>query len=203
MDQPQERVFTIVLGARHLVLGLFSAFVLFIALGAVGVLMVRAFLPGMLQANEAAPREQVLVVDADAIDVSRPVASLASGAAPAVEVLDPPPAPARTPAPQPVNPPKRAALPPLPPANWSFGEPGPGQLFFQAVSTSRSLAAAAAGRLARQGLPCLVAAGNDERSFRVLVGPVESWDKAPEVRERLERLGYRPFPRQYKKTTGQ
>lgn len=197
MDEREERVVTIVLGTRHLVLGLFSAFVLFVALGGLGVVVARAFLPSILARNEPVPQEQVLVVDAATMGqtkaASEPIRIFSDKAVP-------PRKPTTVPKPprEPATPPHEAPLPVSAPAPSGFIEPQPGQLFLQVVSTSKAQAAASAERLAKTGLPSVFAKGDDERSFRVLIGPIETKEQAPELRARLEQMGFQPFLRRYK-----
>ena len=177
---------TIVLSTRHLVLGLFSAVVLFVALGGVGLVLARNLLPGLLARNEPAPQEQVLVVDSAAVQpqlntrTPRPTATIEQTGA-GDRFQDP----------------AESTQPFGQSAEPVFAEPEPGQMFLQALSTTRPLAVRHGERMAQNGLPCIIASGANENTFRVLIGPIASKEDSSRYRARLEELGFQPILRQF------
>lgn len=79
----------------------------------------------------------------------------------------------------------------------STEEPRSGQKFLQVVATSRPDAEIVAETLGKKGFRTTVAPGPNDKTFRVLVGPVGDAAELAETRVRLEAAGFKPYVRQY------
>ncbi len=79
-----------------------------------------------------------------------------------------------------------------------FREPNAGQLFLQVAAADRGVAEVFAEYLTRKSFPCQIATGPDERSYRVLVGPIKGRKQRGVLRSGLETSGFNPFLRQYR-----
>jgi len=100
------------------------------------------------------------------------------------------PAPAPTPAPE-------TLAAPAVPASY-FQQPEPGQTFLQVAAADPGVASVFAEYLARLDFSCLIADGPDERSYRVLVGPLADNTEISTTRAALEVAGFEPFVRTYR-----
>lgn len=105
--------------------------------------------------------------------------------------------------PQPSPPPVARAAEPEPPSPPTAvapasGDPGqvPGQQYLQVAAVNRGVAEVFVEVLARKGFPGRMAEGPDERTFRVLVGPLAKAE-IPETRSALDRAGFPAFVRTY------
>jgi cell division septation protein DedD len=86
----------------------------------------------------------------------------------------------------------------IPPVVQNMREPQPGQLYVQVLAVPRAEADVLADVLRKKGMATLVAAGPNERLFRVLVGPVKDAAEAVKVKSDLEQAGFRDaFPKRY------
>ena len=171
MTDAQSREFAVVMGARQLVVVLFMAVVLMGTFTALAYVAGRVVLPIQAASVQHVP-EEVLVVNA-ATDK---------------EVRSSQPEPSRA---------AEVAARPAPPAPALFREPELGQLFFQVAAADRGVAEVFAEYLMRKQLSIQVATGPDERSYRVLVGPIRDNEHLGELRDVLEESGFRPFLRRY------
>ena len=81
------------------------------------------------------------------------------------------------------------------PGEPRFQEPRPGELYLQAIATSRGIAEVYVEYLRWQGFPSRYAEGPNEQAYRVLVGPIDSRAQYDEFLARLEADGFRPFRR--------
>jgi len=86
---------------------------------------------------------------------------------------------------------------PATPASY-FQQPELGQTFLQVAATDPGVAAVFAERLASLDFSCLIADGPDERSYRVLVGPLQDNREIVTTRAALEIAGFQPFVRRYR-----
>ena len=78
-----------------------------------------------------------------------------------------------------------------------FRNPQPGQIFLQVVAVDRGPAEVFAEYLTRKGFTAQVASGPDERSYRVLVGPLQTSSEIDASRNRLQTEGFRPFVQKF------
>ncbi len=192
MSDTEQGNFTIVLGPRHIAVGLFMVVALMGTFSALTYVVGRVVAPLPASAQERAPAEQVLVVDASdeaASSRTAPVkAAPAKAAKPAVvpHVAAPVSRPRQTP----------ASRKPY------FAEPQPGQLFFQVAAVQRGVAEVCVEYLRRQRFDSQYTDGPDEQSYRVLVGPLRDSDEIRQLRARLGKLGFRPFLRRIKQQEG-
>jgi cell division septation protein DedD len=76
------------------------------------------------------------------------------------------------------------------------GLPPKGSQFMQVAAVGRAEADVVAKVLRGKGLPVWIAPTDKDAIFRVLVGPIQTEQKA-KTRETLEGLGFKPFPRSY------
>lgn len=176
MTDAEHGEFTLVLGSRQLAFGLFMVVILMGTFTALAYIVGRMVLPVQAAAADHSAPEKVLVID------------------PATGERQVPAPPASR------NAPARTAAPaPSPPASH-FKDPQPGQLFLQVAAADRGVAEVFTEYLTRQSFPCQVATGPDERSYRVLVGPVRDNGHLATLRAGLEGSGFKPFLRRYGKT---
>lgn len=110
------------------------------------------------------------------------------------------PGPETAPAPAPMagapaSAPSRAV--PAAPASY-FQQPETGQTFLQVAAADPGVAVVFAEYLTRLDFSCLIADGPDERSYRVLVGPLADNDAISTTRAALEVAGFQPFVRTYR-----
>lgn len=76
------------------------------------------------------------------------------------------------------------------------GLPPKGSQFMQVAAVGRAEADVVAKVLRGKSLPVWIAPTEKDAIFRVLVGPIQTEQKA-KTRETLEGLGFKPFPRSY------
>lgn len=76
-----------------------------------------------------------------------------------------------------------------------FQEPQPGELYLQAIATTRGIAEVYVEYMRQQGFPSRYATGPNEQAYRVLVGPIAGRAQYDDFLARLEADGFRPFPR--------
>ena len=120
-----------------------------------------------------------------------PVTQTASQQAPAESSAQPTAAEAPKPAEA-----KPLEIPPV--ASQGIREPQPGQLYVQVLAVPRAEADVLADVLRKKGMATMVAAGPNERLFRVLVGPVRDAADAAKVKGDLEQAGFKDaFPKRY------
>ena len=169
----------VVLGARQAAVGLFLMVVLMGSFGGLTYIVGRMVMPSPAAAMAPEPEaaeEQVLFVSAVTEKKTE-----AAEPAPAKPVIEPAP-----------------AVRPWRPASGShFREPAPGELFLQVAAVDRGVAEVFVEYLARQEIVAQYASGPDERSYRVLVGPISTNAQLEGLRERLEANGFQPFVRRY------
>jgi len=177
MKDASQGEFTIVLGVRQLAVALFMLFMLVATFAAVSYVVGRIVMAPVTATAQSAPPEDVLVVDA--AGEKTPGKPPQQPAAP--EASRPKPAPAAAPA-----------------FESYYYEPAPGQLFLQVAAADRGIAEVFAEYLARKEFTPRIATGPDERSYRVLVGPIENNEQLSELRTGLEKAGFHPFLRRYK-----
>ncbi len=179
MKDASQGEFTVVLGFRQLTVALFMLLMLVATFAAVSYVVGRVVVAPVTATAQTAPPENVLVVDAagEKTPATTPEKHTAS------EPSRPAPAP---------------AVPP--PFDSYFYEPEPGQLFLQVAAADRGIAEVFAEYLARKQFTPRIATGPDERSYRVLVGPIENNEQLSELRTGLEKAGFHPFLRRYKST---
>ncbi len=174
-----ESEFALVLGPRQLAAGLFLLITITVGFSTLSYAVGRLLEPQPASAGHVSDEEQIVVVDPVEGAVSRPAAPRRS-----VERASPP----RTAAPA-------AAAPTGTDLQRYFHEPIAGQLFYQVAASDRGLAGVLAMYLNEQGVPAQVATGPDERSYRVLAGPLETSADTERVGRRLRTLGFEPFLR--------
>lgn len=78
-----------------------------------------------------------------------------------------------------------------------YREPAPGDRYLQVIAIDRRRAEHWAAFLAGLGLSAGVSAGPDEKTWRVMVGPIEDDAKMTEIRALLEQNGFHYFNRVY------
>lgn len=104
-------------------------------------------------------------------------------------------------APQPAAPVENTARqqsPEIPaPASGTIIEPEPGQTFLQVSAVGRPEAELLVDVLVKKGFRAAVAAGPNERLYRVLVGPGASESDLAKMKSDLEQAGFKPIPRRY------
>ena len=191
----------VVLGAKHVGLALFMLVLTMGTFGAVTYVVGRMVVPPPAAAD-GARNEQVLVVESGGEPVSDPVVELMRRA----EVRPKPPvkpaavnsSPKSTPA-APVSGRKASAMSKALTNASFFREPTPGQVFLQVAAADRGVAEVFAEYLTRREFPVQIGSGTDDRSWRVLVGPMRDNAEITKVRANLEEAGFRPFVRRYKK----
>lgn len=171
----------VVLGARQAAVGLFLMVVLMGTFGGLTYIVGRMVMPSPAAAVAPAPapeesEEQVLFVSAVTEKKTE-----AAEPAPSKPVIDPAP----------------DARPWKPASGPHFREPAPGELFLQVAAVDRGVAEVFVEYLARREIVAQYASGPDERSYRVLVGPISTNAQLQQLRERLEADGFQPFVRRY------
>ncbi len=176
--------FTLVLGIRHITVVLFLAVILLGSFSAMAYIVGRAVMPPAVPLDGSEEPEKVLIVDPAGQETHAP--------APALE-------------PKPGAEPVDAAFRPAPKtvmagfqAETYFREPNPGQLFLQVAAADRGVAEVFAEYLTRKSFPCQIAAGPNQRSYRVLVGPIQDKTQLGRLKTGLETSGFNPFLRRYK-----
>lgn len=81
-----------------------------------------------------------------------------------------------------------------------FREPDVGQIYFQVAASHRGVASVLAMYLEGKGLQMTVAVGPDERSYRVLAGPLVTETEIEQTRTVLTNLDLTPFLRRINET---
>lgn len=178
MTDTEQGEFMFVVGSRQLAFGLFLVIALMVTFAALAYVVGRMASPVQASSTGEARQEKVLVIEAAA----------------GQQLLSEARVPAK--APEPVAAPP-SARPPAPTASY-FREAAPGQLYLQVAAADRGVAAVFAEYLTRRSFPCRVATGPDERSYRVLVGPIKGNEQLAKLRVGLKEYGFRPFLRRYK-----
>ena len=179
MRNTEKEEFTIVFGFRHLAVALFMVVVLMGTFAAVSYVVGRVVVPTPAAAVEPAPQEDILVVEATE-----------GSSAPAVPANSEKREPSRA-RPVPVE---------MPSFESYFREPEPGQVFLQVAAADRAVAEVFAEYLVRRQFTPQIASGPDERSFRVLVGPIQDNAQLAKLRTGLAEAGFHPFLRRYNKS---
>lgn len=198
MTQQKRDELVVVLGAKQVGLALFMLVLTIGTFGAVTYVVGRMVVP-LPAAADADRNEQVLVVESAGGPVSDPIEApvLRAGtkpkppAKPVAAKVSPKaaPAPERT-----VSTADKVFI-----NASSFREPTPGQVFLQVAAADRGVAEVFAEYLTRRAFPVQIGRGADERSWRVLVGPMRDNAQIAAARSRLEDAGFHPFVRRYKK----
>lgn len=208
MPRNEEGEFELVLGNRQLL----SVF--FIVVVLLGVFFVMGYILG--KNSSPAPGTEVASVhkSADAappaspiiIDKTSPKSSAAGEPAETKTVEKPdekavlekpvekPVEKKEEPAPKKAEPKKETPAPSA--AETKTGNPPKGSLFLQVAAVGRAEADVVAKVLRGKGYAIWIAPTEKDNIYRVLVGPIQKSDQG-KIREELDGLGFKPFPRTY------
>ena len=86
---------------------------------------------------------------------------------------------------------------PVAPAVPLFGDPTPGKLYMQIGALDKPAAIVFAEGLRTHSLEAFVAPGPGEKTFRVLVGPLEQGTPYLKAKEEVQRIGFDPMAHRY------
>ena len=190
-DAPEASEFELVLGNKQLLSVFFIVVVLLGVFFTMGYIVGRNSSPidGTRRSEGYDRGDAPSAVPAAAKQQNAPVAiaeaqPAANEATPAVKVEPP----AATP---------ETAQKPIDIPAVSSTQPEAGRTYLQVVSVAKPQAEALAEVLAKRGFRAFVAAGPDDKTFRVLVGPAADITDVGKLKSDLEAVGMKPFVKKY------
>ncbi|MFN0171865.1 MAG: hypothetical protein ACKV22_36085 [Bryobacteraceae bacterium] len=216
MPRNDDGEYELVLGNRQLLSGFFIVVVMFGVFFTMGYFVGRHSTPSNISAASTPPAATPASTSSTAPDAAMPASTTPPepGRATLVtaeEVKKPvttqpvtaPPAPpkpvaAETKAPPVAEPARKPEPKPAPVAAGGLQKvtPAAGEIFLQVSAPAVAAASSVVETLRKKGIKSVVAAGPDDATVRVLVGPLVPAD-IPAERAKLEGAGFKPFMRKY------